>query len=172
MPTDEELVAAVARGDRRSLNLLYRRHAPWLAGRLAAATSSQDLAEEALQDTFVAAWRGASAFRGEGDVGAWLWGIARRRLVSLVRRTKTPPPPPDVVSAPGPDEAVLASDDVAEIRGAVARLAPQFREAIEVVVFGATPLDEAAARLGVPIGTLKSRLHRARSQLRIELTRP
>ena len=55
--SDDELVRAVADGDRRALELLYRRHAPWLAGRLAARTSSVDLAEEALQDTFLAVWR-------------------------------------------------------------------------------------------------------------------
>ena len=56
---DDQLVRAVAGGDRHALELLYRRHAPWLAGRLAARTSSRELAEEALQDTFLAAWRGA-----------------------------------------------------------------------------------------------------------------
>src|SRR5215217_5889839 len=61
--TDDELVGAVAGGDRAALELLYRRHAPWLAGRLAARTSSRDLAEEALQDTFLAAWRSASAYK-------------------------------------------------------------------------------------------------------------
>ena len=59
--SDDELIVAVATGDRRALELLYRRHAPWLAGRLAARTSSLDLAEEALQDTFVAVWRSARA---------------------------------------------------------------------------------------------------------------
>jgi hypothetical protein len=57
--TDDELVEAVAGGDRAALELLYRRHAPWLAGRLAARTSSVELAEEALQDTFLAVWRSA-----------------------------------------------------------------------------------------------------------------
>ena len=86
--SDDELVAAVAAGHRRALELLYRRHAPWLAGRLAARTSSRDLAEEALQDTFLAAWRSASAYKGRGEVPAWLWGIARRRLASLARRQR------------------------------------------------------------------------------------
>ncbi len=84
--TDEELIAAMAAGDRVALERLYRRHAPWIAGRLSTLTSSRDLAEEALQDTFVSAWRGARHYRAEGPVGAWLWGIARRRLVSLARR--------------------------------------------------------------------------------------
>jgi hypothetical protein len=57
---DDQLVQAIVAGDRRALELLYRRHAAWLAGRLASRTSSRDLAEEALQDTFLAAWRGGS----------------------------------------------------------------------------------------------------------------
>ena len=84
--TDEELIKAMASGDREVLAILYRRHGPWIAARLAGSTSSRDLAEEALQDTFIAAWRSATKYRGEGAVAAWLWGIARRRVVSLARR--------------------------------------------------------------------------------------
>src|SRR5262245_53658026 len=82
---DEALLAAVKAGDRAALRALYERHAPWLAGRLARQTASRELAEEALQDTFLAVWRKAGTYRGGGDVGAWLWGIARRRMVSLGR---------------------------------------------------------------------------------------
>ena len=105
----------------RALELLYRRHAPWLAGRLAARTSSRDLAEEALQDTFLAAWRGARAYHGTGEVPAWLWGIARRRLASLARRQprgglSLDPAGERVDPAAGPEEAALGQDASARIR--------------------------------------------------------
>jgi RNA polymerase sigma-70 factor, ECF subfamily len=112
---DDQLVAAVAAGDRQALELLYRRHAPWLAGRLAARTSSRDLAEEALQDTFLAAWRGARAYHGTGEVPAWLWGIARRRLASLTRRDQPSAFSLEVAAervdpAAGLEEAALGQD--------------------------------------------------------------
>jgi RNA polymerase sigma-70 factor (ECF subfamily) len=171
---DDALVAAVAAGDRRALELLYRRHAAWLAGRLAARTSSRDLAEEALQDTFLAAWRGARAYRGTGEVPAWLWGIARRRLVSLARRQ-----PPGNLSldsagerldpASGPEEAALGRDASARIRLAVAQLPDEQRAAICAVVYQGQTVTQAARATGVAEGTIKSRLHRARLQIRKEL---
>jgi RNA polymerase sigma-70 factor, ECF subfamily len=171
---DDELIRAVATGDRRALELLYRRHAPWLAGRLAARTSSRDLAEEALQDTFLAAWRGARAYRAGGEVPAWLWGIARRRLASLARRQPPGSLPLDVTGervdpATGPEEATLGRDASARIRAAVAHLPDDQRAAITAVVYQGQTIEQAALAAKVAEGTIKSRLHRARLQIRREL---
>jgi RNA polymerase sigma-70 factor (ECF subfamily) len=171
---DDELVRAVAAGDRAALELLYRRHAPWLAGRLAARTTSRELAEEALQDTFLAAWRSARAYRGTGEVPAWLWGIARRRLASLARRQPRGTLALDTVGervdpAAGPEEAVLGRDASARIRLAVAHLPADQRAAITAVVYEGQSIEQAAEAAAVPQGTIKSRLHRARLQLRREL---
>ena len=172
--SDDELVRAVADGDRRALELLYRRHAPWLAGRLAARTSSRDLAEEALQDTFLAAWRSASAYKGRGEVPAWLWGIARRRLASLARRQRpgilsleAAAEPPD--SATTPEEAALGQDASTRIRLAISHLPAEQQAAITAVVYDGKSIQAAARAAAVPEGTLKSRLHRARLHLRKEL---
>jgi RNA polymerase sigma-70 factor, ECF subfamily len=171
---DDELVAAVAAGDRRALELLYRRHASWLAGRLASRTSSRELAEEALQDTFLAAWRGARAYHGTGEVPAWLWGIARRRLASLARRQ-----PHDNLSleaagervdpAAGPEEAALGRAASDRIRAAVAHLPDEQRAAITAVVYQGQTITQAALAAKVAEGTIKSRLHRARLHIRKEL---
>jgi RNA polymerase sigma-70 factor (ECF subfamily) len=171
---DDALVAGVAAGDRAALELLYRRHAPWLAGRLAARTSSRDLAEEALQDTFLAVWRGARSYHGTGEVPAWVWGIARRRLASLARRQR-----PSVLSLEGsaeppdpaatPEEAALGRDASTRIRLAVSHLPAEQRAAITAVVYEGKSIQAAAQAAAVPEGTLKSRLHRARRHLRKEL---
>ena len=171
---DDQLVQAVVAGDRRALELLYRRHAPWLAGRLAARTTSRELAEEALQDTFLAAWRGARTYHATGAVPAWLWGIARRRLASLARRQR-----PGVLSldaagervdqAAGPEEAALGRDASARIRLAVAHLPDEQRAAITAVVYQGQSITQAALAAKVAEGTIKSRLHRARLHLREEL---
>jgi RNA polymerase sigma-70 factor (ECF subfamily) len=171
---DDQLVRAVAAGDRTALELLYRRHAPWLAGRLAARTSSRDLAEEALQDTFLAAWRGARAYHGSGEVPAWLWGIARRRLASLARRQPRGNLSLEVADervdpAAGPEEAVLGRDAWARIRLAVAHLPGEQRAAITAVVYQGQSIEQAALAAKVAEGTIKSRLHRARLHIRKEL---
>jgi RNA polymerase sigma factor (sigma-70 family) len=171
---DDELVAALATGDRHALELLYRRHAPWLAGRLAARTSSRDLAEEALQDTFLAAWRGARAYHGTGEVSAWLWGIARRRLASLARRQPHGGLSLDTAGervdpAAGPEDAALGRDASARVRAAVAHLPDEQRAAITAVVYQGQSIAQAALAAAVPEGTIKSRLHRARLHIRKEL---
>jgi RNA polymerase sigma-70 factor, ECF subfamily len=171
---DDELVRAVAAGDRQALERLYRRHAPWMAGRLAARTTSRELAEEALQDTFLAAWRSARAYHGTGQVPAWLWGIARRRLASLARRQPQGSLSLEVAGervdpATGPEEAALGRDASARIRLAVAHLPEEQRAAITAVVYQGQSIEQAAQAAAVPQGTIKSRLHRARLHIRKEL---
>jgi RNA polymerase sigma factor (sigma-70 family) len=171
---DDALVRAVAGGDRHALELLYRRHAPWLAGRLTARTSSRDLAEEALQDTFVAVWRSARSYHGTGEVPAWVWGIARRRLASLARRQRPGILSLDTVAewadpAATPEEAALGRDVSARIRLAISHLPADQQAAITAVVYDGKSIQAAAQAAAVPEGTLKSRLHRARLHLRKEL---
>jgi RNA polymerase sigma-70 factor, ECF subfamily len=167
--SDEELIGQMAQGDRAALETLYRRHSPWIAGRLAAATSSRDLAEEALQDAFLGAWRAARSYRGQGEVGAWLWGIARRRLVSLSRKRTDIPAQLVATDIPGVDELVLSREEAMRVREAVAHLPNEQRVAIEGVVFEERPIADVARSLGVPPGTIKSRLHRARLRIKEEL---
>src|SRR5215207_5851227 len=83
---DADLVRAVAEGDRRALEELYARHAPWLVLRLTRRCNDRHLVDEAVQDTFVAVWRGARRWDGRGEVAAWMWGIGIRRLLDAFRR--------------------------------------------------------------------------------------
>src|SRR6201985_3779935 len=82
---DDDLVARVAAGDDTALRELFGRHAPWLALRLRAVLPAADV-EDVLQETFLAAWRGAGGYRPQGACGGWLWGIARRQAAAPLRR--------------------------------------------------------------------------------------
>jgi DNA-directed RNA polymerase specialized sigma24 family protein len=82
---DEMLLAGVAGRDTGAFRALYERHAGWLAIRLARRCNDGDLVADAVGDIFVAVWRRPRGFRAEGDVAAWLRGIAIRRLVSRLR---------------------------------------------------------------------------------------
>ena len=82
---DDDLVARVAAGDDTALRELFGRHAPWLAVRLRAVLPADDV-EDVLQETFLAAWRGARGYQPQGACGGWLWGIARRQAALLLRR--------------------------------------------------------------------------------------
>src|SRR4051812_11042670 len=84
--SDEALLVGVAERDIGAFRVLYERHAGWLALRLARRCNDRDLVADAVQDTVVAVWQKPRGFRGDGEVAAWLWGIAIRRLVSRLRR--------------------------------------------------------------------------------------
>ena len=88
-PGDETLLLAVAERDMGAFRTLYDRHAGWLAIRLARRCNDRDLVADAIQDTFVAVWQKPQGFRGDGDIAAWLWGIAIRRLVSRLRTRRS-----------------------------------------------------------------------------------
>ena len=79
---DSVLVARVVEADSGALKELYERHAPWLQARLMRRCNDREVVADVLQDTFVALWKDARTFRGDGEVAGWLWGIAFRRLVS------------------------------------------------------------------------------------------
>lgn len=173
MLSDRELLRAIADGDRGALAVLYERHASWLVVRLSQRCEDVGLVDETVQDTFVRAWRRADTWRGEGDVGAWLWGIAIRRLIDGLRRRR-PIPVGEVVA--GPRDAFTAAEDEV-LRGiqygrlgpALDRLAPELRAVMQACVLDGLSTREASTLLGVPPGTVKSRMHRARAQLRQEL---
>ncbi|GLW07401.1 hypothetical protein Misp01_25310 [Microtetraspora sp. NBRC 13810] len=83
---DADLLAAVAAGRVEALRVLHRRHAPWLRARLARRCADPDVVDDALQDTFVAVWRGAAGYSpARGDAAAWIWTIPVRRLVTVLR---------------------------------------------------------------------------------------
>jgi RNA polymerase sigma-70 factor, ECF subfamily len=171
---DDHLVAAVADGDDGALRELFSRHAPWLAARLRAVLPAAEV-EDVLQETFLAAWRGARGYRPEGLCAAWLWGIGRRQAaMHLRRRGPAELVLPALESADGgmardPAEAALSR---LALEGAVAALGPvggPEREVWRLMYVEDRPVAEVAALMGVPEGTVKSRAHRARRLMRAAL---
>ena len=95
---DQALLAQIASGDRAALEALYRRHSGWITARLQHRCADIELVDTAVQDTFLAAWRGAKRYSGRGDVGAWLWGIAIRKLIDQLRARRPTPIAPELVN--------------------------------------------------------------------------
>ena len=170
-PTDASLVRAVAAGDRRALEALYARHAPWLVLRLTRRCNDRQLVDEAVQDTFVAVWRGARRWSGDGEVAAWIWGIGIRRLIDQLRGR--PRPTVELVddaqtgtAEPSAEERVLAGVEYGDLAGALARLSPELRSVVQATVLDGLTTKEAGQLLGLPTGTVKTRMMRAKAQLR------
>lgn len=170
--TDAELVSALVAGDRTALAALYDRHAPWLHLRLSRRCADPDLVDTALQDTFVAAWRGARRYKSEGEVAAWLWGIAIRRLVDAVRRRPARTwqlPEADAETVASAEDLVLLGVEYGDLAGALDRLSPELRAVVQATVLDGLTTKEAARLLGIPAGTVKTRMMRARAHLREDL---
>ena len=171
--TDADLIRAMAGGDEGALRELYGRHAPWISVRLARRCADADAVSDVLQDTFVAAWEGAGRFRGDGVVPAWLWGIAVRRLISRLRKRAGFRMGPALLEADQVDisaeERVLLQLEHVDVGSALARISPELRVVLQLTVLDGLSTREAAVLLGIPRGTVKSRLQRARAMLREEL---
>lgn len=171
---DEALVAAIADGDVAALRVLYGRHAAWLSVRLARRCNDEEVVADVLQDTFVALWKQAASYRGDGAVGAWLWGIGVRRLVSRLRRRRDVvllDAIPDRVDArrPAIEEQILGDVEHGDLAGVFARLSPEMRAVVQATVLDGLTAKEAGRLLGIPTNTVKTRLHRAKAQLRAGL---
>ena len=165
--TDEELLAAVAGGDRHALRVLYERHAPWLVLRLSRRCADASVVDQAVQDTFLAVWRKPASYHREGSVAAWIWGIGVRRLIDQLRRR-----PAATWTAPHDDVQVSAEDQVllgvehGDLAGVLGGLSPELRAVVQATVLDGLTTREAARLLGIPAGTVKTRMSRARIQMR------
>jgi RNA polymerase sigma-70 factor (ECF subfamily) len=164
---DDELIAALAAGDETALRELFTRHAPWLAARLRAALPAADV-EDALQETFLAVWRGAVSYRPRGTPQAWMWVIARNQAALLLRRRG-----PALSAISALEEAPHGGLDPAEtamVRADIATaLSGPGGEVLRLMYVQDRPVAEVATLLGIPAGTVKSRAHRARQLLRATL---
>lgn len=170
--TDVELLAAVADGDRGALRELHARHVVWVTARLRRRCSDGDVVAEAVQDTFVAVWRSAGRWDGRGEPAAWIWGIAIRRLIGVLRirdrwnrdRVIAAVNEPEIVVAA--EDQVLIGVEHGDLAGALRRLSPELRAVVQATVLDGLTTREAARLLGIPSGTVKTRMMRARTQLR------
>ncbi len=165
---DDALLAAVAEGDRAALRTLYERHAPWLVLRLARRCADQGIVDEVVQDTFLAVWQRPRSWKGDGQVAAWIWGIAIRRLIDHLRRSSVRArlPEPDVAVALSAEEQLLVGVEYGDLGGALNRLSPELRAVVQATVLDGLTTREAARLLGIPTGTVKTRMMRAKPLLR------
>jgi RNA polymerase sigma factor (sigma-70 family) len=171
-PSDAMLLAAIGERDLVAMRALYDRHAGWLSVRLARRCNDGDVVADAVQDTFVAVWQKPQGFRGDGDAAAWLWGIAIRRLVSRLRSRRDLTAgfePVQATPVPAAEDQVLLSVEYGDIGQAMARLSPEMRAVIQAVVLDGLTAKEAARLLHMPVGSVKTRLSRAKAQLRTAL---
>lgn len=169
--TDWMLLDAMAQGDIRALNEFYGRYAPMLLGFLNARMGNRQLAEEVLQDVMLAVWENAHTFEARSKVKTWVLTIARNRAINATRRKQLPIINlSDVFSLSsedtGPTEAFERAEKYDKVRAAIQRLPEQQREVLVLVFYHQLTGPEVAEVLDISEGTVKSRLHRAKENLK------
>jgi RNA polymerase sigma-70 factor, ECF subfamily len=167
---DAQLLHRIGQGDENAMAVFYRRHGRAVLGQVLLVTGERVLAEEIVQDTMLAVWRGADSFRGESSVRSWVIAIARHKTRDRLRGHRLRVVDDTFLadlpsSGPGPEVMALDRAELAEVTGAIRELAPSHRELLGLVFGSGLSLPEVADVLEIPVGTVKSRLTAARAAL-------
>ncbi len=173
--TDEELVRRTLAGDREAFGVLVERHERRTYNLALRMLGREEDARDATQDAFLTAFRKLASFRGDAAFSTWLHRVTVNACYDLLRRSARAPlvargedePGPEP-GAPVPDHADATAGAV-DVRRALLRLPPEHRAVLVLHDVQDLPYEEVARALGVPVGTVKSRLHRARVALGREL---
>jgi RNA polymerase sigma-70 factor, ECF subfamily len=170
---DAALVASIARGDREALATLYERHAGILLGLAMRIVRDRREAEDLLHDVFLEAWRSAKDFDPKrGRVRTWLAIRMRSRALDLQKSARVSRNAGDAGLEILVDEAAMGtSPDHGRVRAALAELNPDQRQVLELAYFEGLSCTEIAARVAIPVGTVKSRVAAGLDRLRQGLTR-
>jgi len=170
----DALIERTARGEEAALAALYDRTAPLVHGLALRIVGNRGAAEEVTGDVYLQVWRQAARYdRARGAPLAWLLTLARSRAIDRVRvasqRHETEPLREALAvpsAAPDPEESSAVAERRRNVQGALARLAPEQRQAIELAYFGGLSHSEVAVKLGEPLGTVKTRIRLGMMRLR------
>ena len=165
--SDEQLLDAVAAGDRHALRALYERHAPWLVLRLSRRCADPAVVDQAVQDTFLAVWRKPGTYRG---TGRWRPGSggsgSAASSTSCAAGRRSPGPLGRTTAQVSAEDQVLLGVEHGDLAGVLDGLSPELRAVVQATVLDGLTTREAGRLLGIPAGTVKTRMIRARTQMR------
>ncbi len=183
-PDEGELIKRCQQGDREAYNQLVERYHSRIYNFAYSLSRNHDDAMDVSQDAFVRGWQSLRSFRGESSFITWLTRITRNLFLDLQKKRKHDPrisldemlegqdegPGREVEdSAPGPEDITLTNERVQLVRKAIFSLAPEHREILTLYDLQSFSYEEIAQILKLPMGTVKSRLNRARRALKEKL---
>jgi RNA polymerase sigma-70 factor (ECF subfamily) len=174
--TEEALLGMFNAGDKSALEALFKRREKWLWNVAKKSIRDPSLAEEALQEALVSIWKNAHTFRGESQVTSWMYQIVSRSCIDVLRKEQ--------IRSHGSLNELEQFDDVGGvstfedalidgllIHSALLELENTHKEVLVLVELEGFSIQEASERLGIPIGTVKSRAARGRDALKLKLTK-
>lgn len=166
---DAACLQRIQQREEQALAEIYDRFGGMIYPLLLRLTGDRGVAEELLQDVFLTVWRSAPTWDPRrGSVQSWIVTIARHRAIDYLRSRKNPSLPllHDVASNEmGPDEVAVSASLSSAVRESVDALPPIYKDVLDTVYFSGLSHHETAARLGIPLGTVKSRLRLALQRL-------
>ena len=172
MKDQEKIIARTRRGDADAFEQLvvaYREQVFRLALRMC---GSEADADEVAQEAFLSAWKALPNFRGESQFSTWLYQLTTHAAIDLMRREKRQIAADDITEvsaadpAPSPQQQAEQSEQREIVRDAILQLAPEQREVVVLRFMEELSYEEIGAVLKLPSGTVKSRLNRAKAQLK------
>jgi RNA polymerase sigma-70 factor (ECF subfamily) len=174
---DRQTLAAVAGGSADALERLYDRYAATAFGLARRILAQQDLAEEVVQDVFSQVWREAGRYdAARASVAGWIVLLTRTRSIDRLRARRARPdldrPVEPAATQPlttgerSPEQVAISSEDARNVRAALAALPEEQRSLVDLAYYEGLTHTEIAARTGVPLGTVKTRLRAAMVTLR------
>jgi RNA polymerase sigma-70 factor (ECF subfamily) len=171
-PTDEDLLARVADGDRDAFGDLYERYARAVLGLAMRRLGDRGRAEDAAQEAFASVWRAARTYRRDrGPVAPWLYAVARNAIADRGRARVEPPAEP--VDTPsnelGPEDHAEQSWVAWRVHRAMETLPDSERTVLELAYWSGLSQSEIATELAIPLGTVKTRTRAGLARLADEL---
>ena len=165
------LVEQAQRGDHDAFAVLVRATIARLDAAARLILRDRELARDAVQDTYIAAWRNLAGLREPDRFDAWLHRLLVRACIDVLRRRRSRPIEVELPVLGGPVtgniDTAVADREIVEV--ALRRLDPSWRALVVLHYFLGMPLPEASAVLGIPLGTAKSRLHRSLDLMRTSI---
>jgi RNA polymerase sigma-70 factor (ECF subfamily) len=176
--SDQDLLTAVAQGDRSAFERLYRSYERRVFHYVHTFVADVSLAEEVVSDTMLAVWRGAATFACTSRVSTWIFGIARHKALDAIRRSVPRQREVELDGAADlphphdrPDESVLRSQVAKLTQRAMAALTREHQEILRLVFYEEQPYEEISTLLGIPANTVKTRVYYAKQRLKEQLAR-
>lgn len=167
---DRMLVTRSLEGDEKAFEHLFTRYREAIRQLLQQRAGSADDADDLLQETFVKVYLHLENYNSQYTFGQWVYTIARNTFIDYVRRRQEELPIDERFSAPAsptptPEESVIRRQQRDQIESFLTALRPQYRRLIEMRFFEEYTYEEIAEKLQLPMGTVKTQIHRAREQM-------
>ena len=168
--SDHELVQAALSGDGRAFAQLVEQHSRLVYAAVRTVGADREEVDDIVQETFIRVYRGLASFEGRSSLATWIYSIARNQALSTAARTRPDTVPIEAAEKiecgrPGPEADLAAAEAARELERLLDGLDGNYREVIELRYLAGRRYKEIAEILGLPLGTVKTLLHRARLKL-------